>query len=210
MNSKRVYYGMLGLVIILVIANFGAVYLGNSLLQKKSKDLVEVKLNSQVLEGQQDSIKQAKQDIDKYSDLYKIANSIVPQDKDQAKAVRELVNIANSNGIVLSTISFPASTLGQSAVKPKPTDGGNAQPIAAAPAITQVTPVEGIKGVSSLQINIALDSSKPITYTQLISFLEALEQNRHTAQVTNVAVTPDAKDRSKLIFSLTLLTYIKP
>jgi len=72
-----------------------------------------------------------------------------------------------------------------------------------------VTPVDGIKGVASLQINIALDSTKPITYAQLISFLEQLEQNRHTAQVTNVSVTPDVKDRSKLTFNLTLLTYIK-
>jgi len=109
MNNKRVYYGMLGLVVVLVVVNFGAVYLGNTLLQKKSKELLEVKLDSQVLEGQQDSINQAKQDIDKYSELYKLANAIVPQDKDQAKAVREIVNIASANGVSLSTISFPAS-----------------------------------------------------------------------------------------------------
>ena len=211
MNNKRVYYGMLGLVVVLVVVNFGAVYLGNTLLQKKSKELLEVKLDSQVLEGQQDSINQAKQDIDKYSELYKLANAIVPQDKDQAKAVREIVNIASANGVSLSTISFPASTLGQTAAKAKPnSDGsGSSQPVAASPAVTQVTPVDGIKGVASLQINIALDSTKPITYAQLISFLEQLEQNRHTAQVTNVSVTPDVKDRSKLTFNLTLLTYIK-
>lgn len=210
MTSKRVFFIMSGVVGLFALANVGAVVGGNLMLQKKSQDLTSLKLDSRVLDEQQNSLKQAKKDIQKYSDLESIAKSVVPQDKDQAEAVREIVKIANDNGIVLSTISFPASTLGQ--IVPKATSGtGNTTPsVSATPGITQVQPVQGITGVFSLQINIQQEPTRPVSYTKLISFLTALEQNRRTAQVTNVVVTPSGQDRSLLTFSLTLITYIKP
>jgi hypothetical protein len=183
------------------------------MLQKNSKSLTGLKLDSRVLDEQQNSIKLAKRDIQKYAELESIAQSVVPQDKDQAAAVREIVKIAGSSGIVLSAINFPASTLGQ--IIPKATAGTTTTPTTtptapAAPKITQVVPVQGIAGVFSLQVDVQQDITKPVTYDKLISFLSALEQNRRTAQVTNVTVTPNAQDRSKLTFSLSLLTYIKP
>ncbi len=210
MKSKNSFYAMAGLVALLIVGNISAVYFGDLLLTKKSESLMSVKLESRVLDEQQISIKQAKKDIEKYQGLEKIAGSIVPQDKDQAEAVREIIKIAGDNGITISTISFPASTLGQIAPKVIKTDGAATATKPIAPGITQTTAVEGIKGVFSLQINVQQDTSKAITYDRLIGFLSALEQNRRTAQVTNVAVTPNPTDRNKLTFNLTLLTYIKP
>jgi septal ring-binding cell division protein DamX len=211
MNSKRVFFGMVGLVVLLVLANLGAVFVGQQLLQKKSEKLTELKLDSKVLDAQQSSISQAKKDISKYSELENIAKSIVPQDKDQAEAVREIVKIAGDNKIILSTISFPASTLGQAAAAaPTGTDTTTPKPKAASTALTQVLPVTGITGVYSLQIIVQQDTTAPINYSQFIAFLTALEQNRRTSQVTGITVTPNPADRSQLTFNLTLQAYIKP
>ncbi len=70
--------------------------------------------------------------------------------------------------------------------------------------------VDGIPGVYALPITIQQEATAPITYAKFISFLQSLENNRRTAQVSNVNVTPNTQDRSKLTFSLTVNAYIKP
>lgn len=210
MNNRRVYFVMIGVVIILAAANFGAVFMANQVLGSKSGRLSELKLESSVLDEQQNSLTIAKKDIDTYSDLEEIAKTVVPQDKDQAAAVREIVNIAASHGIRLASISFPASTLGQTQAPATATSAdGTTTPVVKSP-VTQVQPVEGIPGVYSLQITVQQDTTSPTTYDNFIGFLSDLEHNRRTAQVSNVTVQPDSGDRSLLTFNLTLNSYIKP
>ncbi|MDB5185950.1 MAG: hypothetical protein JWL85_473 [Candidatus Saccharibacteria bacterium] len=209
MNNKRVFFGMIGLVSVLSIAVIVSVVLGNAMLEKKSAKLVEYKLTNKVLEQQQIALIQANKDISKYADLEKIAKSIVPQDKDQAKSVRELVKIAEESGVVLSTISFPSSTLG--AAQPKPaakTEGTAATPTA--PPVTQVKTVDGIPGVYQLEINIQSDTGRLANYANLQKFLQKLEQNRRTAQVSQIEIIPKPNDLRLLSFRMVINVYIKP
>lgn len=211
MNAKRIYFIMIGVVVLLGLANIGAVFAGNQILKSRSQKLAVLKLDNSVLDEQQNSLTQAKKDIETYSDLEKIAKAVVPQDKDQAAAVREIVKIAADNGIKLASISFAASTLGQPTPRPAATTDGTT-PTTPKPTttITQVQPVDGIPGVYTLQINIQQDTTSPIVYSKFISFLSALEQNRRTSQVSSVTVTPNTQDRTKLTFSLAVNAYIKP
>jgi hypothetical protein len=207
MNSKRVYFAMLGLIVLLIAALIGGSYGVNILLQKQSKKLVDLKLQSQTLDGQQAGLLKAKQDVQKYGDLEKIAESIVPQDKDQAEAVRQIVNIAAANGISLTTITFPASNLGSVVPHAAAVPGATATP---SPVPSQLKSVPGIQGVYDLQIVITEDASHPSPYKNFINFLTALENNRRTAEVSNIAITPNPANRSLVSFTLTLEDYIKP
>src|SRR3989344_1305129 len=206
MNAKRVYFIMIGFIGILVLISLAAVFFGNSLLKSKAQKLINYKLDNKVLDEQQTSLAQAKKDIEKYSELEQIAKAVVPQDKDQAEVVREIVKVAGDNGIKLSSISFPASSLGQSTPAPSQPSSSNTT----ASPLTQVQPVKDIPGIYVLEINIQQDSASPVTYDRFISFLGALEKNRRTAQVTGVTVQPNAQDRSKLTFNLVVNAYIKP
>lgn len=201
---------MIGIVALLALANLGAVFVGTQFLQSRSKKLADLKLDSSVLDEQQSSLNRAKKDIETYAELEQIAKAVVPQDKDQAAAVREIVKIAEANGIKLASISFPASTLGQTPPKAAPVEGETATPAPKTSPVTQVQPVEGIPGVYALPINIQQDTTSPITYSEFISFLSGLEQNRRTSQVSNVTVQPNAQDRRLLTFSMTVNAYIKP
>lgn len=204
MNSKRVYYILLALCFLTGIAIIAVAILGNSMLEKQSKKLVSLKLDNHVLDAQQTALSQAKKDIDKYQDLEKIANTVVPQEKDQAATVREIVKIADDANIKLSAITFPSSNLGQAVVKSS--TGTSVK----TPPITQVKPVDNIKGLYEMEITIQQDVNSPIPYDRFISFLQKLENNRRTAQVSNVTVQPNIKDRSQLSFTLTVNVYIKP
>lgn len=214
MISKKIFFIMLAVLGIMCILVIATVLLGNSLLEKQSKKLVNLKLDSQVIESQELALAQAKKDIIKYSELESIAKQIVPQDKDQAKATREIINLAELSGVKIASIGFPSSSLGQPAPKPVVQEGGDASatPAPAAPTTTetQVKPVTGINGLYQLELNVISDSTSPVSYERLIEFLARLEQNRRTAQVSEISIQPDAANRSVLNFSLTITLYIKP
>src|SRR3990167_2987963 len=136
MNGKRAYFIMIGAVCALTLGSITAVFFGDKILQSKAKNLTNLKLDNKVLDEQQTSLAQAKKDIEKYSELEQIAKSVVPQDKDQAEVVREIVKVASDNGVKLSSISFPSSSLGQAA----PADSKTTSPL------TQVQAVKDIPG----------------------------------------------------------------
>lgn len=216
MNSKRMHVLMIGCVVVLFGGLLAVIYFGDQILQTKSKKLVELKLDNKVIDEQQIALRQANKDIEKYAELDKIARQIVPQDKDQAKTVREIMKIAEQSGIKLSAINFPASNLGQATPKAAPSsddsnkNSGNTPAKPTTPPVTQVKPADGVPGLYTMEITIQQDSNKPIPYSRLIDFLSRLENNRRTAQVTSVTIQPNTQDRSKLTFNLIVNVYIKP
>src|ERR1044071_9515791 len=143
MTSKRFFYimsGIFGLVIVLIIA--GTVG-GNYLLQKQSKKLTELKVQNKAVEMQQTALVQAKKDVEKYSELETISKSVVPQDKDQAKTVREIVALAEANSVPIKSVTFQSSNLGDAAVKAAaPAEGQAATAAPKTPSVSQVKAAE--------------------------------------------------------------------
>jgi hypothetical protein len=193
MSAKRIYFLLLGTIGLSLIVLFACMFGASNLLAGQSKRLVEARTKSLVLEGEQAQLAKAKADIDKYESLAEIAKSIVPQDKDQAQAVREIVNLAAANGVKLGSITFPSSSLGD-----------NKTPL------SQLKPVENIPGVYNLEIIVSSDSSSPAPYDNFIKFLDALEHNRRTALVSGITLQPETSDPNKLSFTLNINEYIKP
>lgn len=210
-TSKRIYFAMVAVIILLIGAIFGATYLVNAQLQKQAAKLTDYKTKAAVLDKEQVGLTQAKKDVEKYSDLEKIAKAIVPQDKDQARAVREIVKIAADSGIKPTSITFPVSTLGGPGGSTSPTSGTVAPKAGTdkLSALSQLTPVPGIKGVYNLQITVQQDAANPVPYTQFIDFLSRLEQNRRTSQVVGIVLQPSANNREMVSFTLTLDEFIK-
>jgi hypothetical protein len=200
MKAKQLYYILTATFVVLLLSLFGLAYGTNKLLGDQAAKLSTLRADSNVLDNLQTSLTKNKRDIAKYGDLNAIAESIVPQDKDQAEAVREIVSLAEQSGIgKLSSITFPASTLGTL------TPGLNTNP-----NLTQLTPVPGMPGVYQLQITVSQDQTSRVSYDQFTKFLSKLEQNRRTAQVSSVTVAPDASHPGQVSFTLVINEFIKP
>jgi Tfp pilus assembly protein PilO len=198
MSSKVMYYILLAVTILLGLGVLGVGYGANMILSDKSADLSKLKATAQVTNDLQTSLAKDRADIKKYSELNIIAQTIVPQDKDQSETVREIVKIANQSGIArLASITFPASQL-----------GANAK--GSADSLSQLTPVKGINGVYLLPITVTVNASNPVTYDQFMTFLRRLENNRRTAQISDISIKPDSKNQRLLSFSLVVNEYIKP
>ena len=196
MTSKRLYFVMLACVGLIVALLIGGVYALSVILGQEGKKLATAHLSLDVLYQQQADLTRAQTEVKKYQSLAAIARTVVPQDKDQAQTISQIVALANQNNIPLSSISFPASNL------------GNLK--AGKPELSQLATVPDVPGVYSLQLTVMSDDTKPVPYPQFISFLDALEHNRRTALVQNITIQPSQKDRSKLSFTLILNEYLKP
>lgn len=197
MNSKRLYQILVGCISLIVVGLVVGAYFANSLLQKQSQTLSEQRKQLAVLDGRDIALKRAKSDVVKYQDLAKIAKTIVPQDKSQAQTIGEIVKLADANGVKLGSFAFPSSTLGD-----KPGDNNS--------KLSQLLKMAGIPGVYGLQIVVQSDSQSLVSYNNFIKFLRALEQNRRTAQVSNITITPNSTNPDQISFALTLQEYIKP
>lgn len=201
MKAKQLYIILVVSLCLLFAGFLGIGYAANSLLSSQAHKLSKLRADSEVLVGEQTGLVKSKHDIEKYSQLNQIAQAVVPQDKDQAEAVREIVNLASDSGIAkLSSITFPSSTLGSGSTGVKSTS----------PTLTQLQPVKGMGGVYQLQITVTQDASARVPYDQFITFLQKLEQNRRTAQVTGITIQPDPAHPSQVAFTLIINEYIKP
>lgn len=204
MTAKRVFALMSVALGLLVAAIIACTYAADIMLNQRAATLSDLKLQHQVLERQTTNLSRAKRDINKYAELGKIAKTIVPQDKDQAEAVREIVKLAGDSGFKPSSISLPASSLGSV------TPGKASAAADTKAALTQLKPVKGNSGLYVMEITVTQDSSSPISYSQFIDFLARLEQNRRTALVSSISLQPSATNRNALSFTLTVDKYVKP
>ena len=213
MTSRKVYFVMIATLVLLVGTMLATVVVGNKYLKKQSDKLFAAKLDQQSLNEQQSALIKAKKDLQKYGELRDIAQSIVPQDKDQAKAVREIVRFSEETGVSLESISFDDSTLGQAAAAPVVKTGTEtvATPKAATSPVTQAQPVEGIPGVYSVPITI-VSTKNSNNFSNFLGFLGKLENSRRTAQVEKVSITPGRTTSGVeyINFSLTVNIFVKP
>lgn len=219
MSSKQVHKLLTGVLVCLLICLLGGAYGANKLLGTQSNKLVALKSKNQALQQEQINLDLAKKDIKTYGELNKIAEAVVPQDKDQAEAVREIVNISAANGVVLSSITFPASTLGNlpTGGVPSASSGTASGTSGAASAsgntkantLSQLTPVPSIPGVYQLPITIKSDTDHPVLYASFINFLSDMEHNRRTSQVQSIELQPSSNP-DLVNFTLILNEYIKP
>jgi hypothetical protein len=214
MNSKRLHILLILSIIVALIGLVGGAYETNTLLSQQAEKLTALKAKSMALVEEQQILAKSKKDIKKYAELEKITRAIVPEDKNQAEAVGQIVKIAEDHDIKLASITFPASSLGTT--KTGTSASATGLP-ATAPKInpkttglSQLTPVPAITGVYLLIISVTSDPIQTVPYDNFIAFLSDLEHNRRTAQVSNIAITPDPLNRNKLSFTISLNEYIKP
>lgn len=224
MNSKYVNFLLIGFLAALCVGIFGSAYGINSLLEDKSHKLVDLKSKLAALQQEQTQLAKVKKDIVTYNNLYKISKIVVPQSKDQTETVRQIIKLAALNNVNIAEINFPSSSLGTSkastsqGVSAAPAGGTAVSPSTAASAsgsaiaLSQLTPLPKIPGLYVLAINVysSNDPNQLATYPQLIGFLSSLEQNRLTAQVSQVSIIPSTNNPSRLAFNLLLNVYIKP
>lgn len=219
LDSKKIriiLLASLGLSVVVFLAVF---ILGMGALSNKSKQMVDLKVQSQTADTQLANLVKAKKQVQQYSYFKDVAKTVIPSDKDQAAAVVELNKNADASGIALQSITFPASSLGLTTS----TTGQSAQDATSSTstksALSQAKAVSGIPGLYSLELIITPQSGhdvpadKQVTFDKMIDFLNRIEGNRHTAQITDLVITSpvdSSTSNTGFTFVLTINIFIKP
>ena len=216
MTHKQSYWLMIGLLIIVLLSSIFLTINISSIFDKKSQSLNQSQNQISVLNQKQLSLIAAKGELNKYQSLYKIAQTVVPQNKDQTQTVRQIVNIASQNNIVISSITFPSSSLGLnsggSAIAGEVVPKNLGLSSLNNPSLSQLSPVGNIPGLYTLPITITSSNqtNQLSTFNQFIGFLNALENNRQTAQITSLVITPNSQNNNLVSFTISLNIYINP
>lgn len=211
MSSKAMRWLLVG-ALALTAAAFIVILLGSfSMLDRESKKLVDLKLQNHTAETQLSLLPDAKKQVDQYGYFNDVAKTVLPSDKDQAQAVSDIYEMASDSGIAIQDLTFPASTLGATSTS---TASSSAATTPAKTVISQASPVSGISGLYSIPLTITpqtgakVPADKKVTYAKFVTFLQHVEKNRRTAQVTKVDVTP--ADNGDFNFVITVNLFIKP
>jgi hypothetical protein len=212
LNSKNLRMILICALALSILIFVITMSMGLSKLGEKSRAMVKLKVENQTTNDRLNNLEQAKKEVEKYAYFKQVAKTVIPSDKNQAQTILEINQMAKQAGIGIQSITFPASTLGTGAAAVK-TDATKTS--SASTAITQAKPVPGIAGLYSLQLIIAPESGKDVsagrqvTYPKMLDFFKRIENNRHTAQITQISIQP-ATDSQALSFTLIINIFIKP
>lgn len=198
------------MAVLLTIATFGVLFFANTFLKKSSVKLNQLKIENASIEENERIYTKAKNDLLKYQDLKSAVEDALPKEKDQAKALKELIQISNDTNIKIEKIEFTDSTLGDKAKvtgAPSTTPGNGTKPVAPNP-ITQSKPIPGISGVMGIEMKVTVsgvNDKSPLNYDNFISFLDKISYNRRSMQITKLNIQPGLKKAE-----ITVNIFVKP
>ncbi len=210
-STKQLRLLLLGLLGVSIIVFIATAAFGLNSLSAKSNKLVDLRLKGKALDAQLISLEAAKKQVEQYSYFNDVAKTVLPIDKDQAKAVFTISKFARESGFALGSITFPTSNLGLS--------GSASATGSSSSAISQAKPVADIKGLFSLQLTITPDTSplvpgnKVATYPKLIDFLKRIERDRRTAQITQITIQQRNESNlpsQSINFTLVINIFMRP
>lgn len=210
MNAKRNRFVLLGLLGLFSLVFVVLCFMGLSMINTKSQGVVQLKLQNKIADDQLASLEIAKKEVQQYAYFKEVAKTVIPDQKDQAATVLEILQIAAAAGISIKDITFPLSNLGGSSVAAQ----SSASTATPQNVISQAKPVSGIPGLYSIELTITPDTgpqvppANQVTYAKMLNFLKGIENNRHTAQVTQVNIQPVAV--TGVSFTLKINIFIKP
>lgn len=214
MTTKKAHYGLLGLLVLVIVAIGLAMYFSRVFLKSNSDSLVNAKLELYKIDETEYIYRKNQAILQENQETADILASVLPQEKDQAKAVREITQIASDNGLSVKAIRFPGSDL---VITNKPvaaqTQGSTTTPQAtpSGPTISQAKPVNGLNNVLGIAVEVELTSARSgaqISTDQVLSFLQQIENNRRNIRVTSINFGSSV-DEGKTLKIDTLL-FIKP
>lgn len=215
LDSKNLRLILLGSLCCGIILFFIVLFLGLSFLSSQSRKMVNLKAQSQTDDALLSNLEETKKQVEKYSYFKTVAQEVIPNDKDQAAAILEINQIAAKAGIAISSITFPASSLGLNTALGASSGTASASSSSSKAIISQAQPVTGIPGLYSLQMTIVpligngVPDALTVNYDKMIKFLQGIENNQRTAQITAVSIAPGGNQQG-FGFNLTINVFIKP
>lgn len=183
-RSKKAFFLMIAVLIITVAGAGGAFYFADGMLQKKSKQISDLKADQEAVTQQIAIYEDARKKIEELAFIEEVASQVLPESKEQADVIAELRSFAENSDMTIQSMNFSGS------VAKDP--GTNLD-------LSQTTQLKDVTGVRVLPVDLVFTTGpEGPTFESLISFLEKIENNRRKMQVTDISLTPNNNNRELL------------
>lgn len=169
-GPKKVFYVMIGVILLVLIAGGGLFYYVDSLFAENAKELANLKADDLILEEKIRKGRAIEQQLEDIGFLIPVIEEVLPSNKEQSNLVAELTSIESQTGIELQNITFAGSDLSAGAD----------------PSLTQTEALESLGTVKLLPITTA---TQCVSFNQLLDFLEKAEENRRKMQITSIDIS---------------------
>lgn len=190
MTSKKMYYVLLGLLAVSIIAGFTGMYFTDKYLASQADLVADRRADDEVLSQKLFSAQTTRDNLEDLAFVDELAKEVLPDAKNQSEVILLISKIAKESGISTDSFNF-ASTEGNPGDK------------------SQTVELEGTTGVLVLPINTSFRS----TYNELIKFLEKTELNKRKMQISDISISPRLDDEGnptdQLDVLLTINAYVK-
>ena len=172
MKAKRLYYLMLGAIVVTLIGGGAVFYFANGRLGKTIDTLAQQEENIQIATKEVANLQALQKQLEKIEAVKPEIDAALPKTKTQSEAISQLIEIGRANGMEFRSIQFEA------------TEGLPA-------ANTQTKPSLLVPAVSTIPVTLETNS---IAYETLKSFLRDVLAIRRNANVNTLIITRNAEN----------------
>lgn len=184
MKPKQFFFGLLGGLLVLLVAGGAGYYFAVTQLKASSGDLVTQLSNQQ---AEDDQISTLQEEEGQYNHeivpILSLIDEALPRDKKQTEILAQLQNIATSVGLQISSVTMPA-------------------PAGLPNATSQTTKDKG-SSVLALPISFQIGG----TYPQLQMFTQKVENLNRFTNITNLVISHGT---TGITYSMQVNAYIMP
>jgi hypothetical protein len=181
MTPKKATYILIALLTILIVAGVAAFYYGDKILQARSAEISEEKIQLEAVNTELSLFKNSKDMVDKYGFVKELSGKILPESKFQSEVLAELTKFAADNNMKIQTLTFGTDN--------SKTDDPN---------LSQTSTIKGLSGVRVLNASIQFSNDPAISYESFINFLKNVESNQRKMQVSTLSITPDPENSAAI------------
>ena len=191
MTAKKFFFVLIGMLVLALLAIFGAFYWGNNQLEAEASDISTLIADRDIQQEKIIRLQQAKQDTTELESIETLLDRLLPPTKEQEQLVADVIFTATAEaGIPFSQVtsfSFSGSN--------EPND------------LSGTTASKDNPGVFEYPFTLQIEE---ITYDTLLQLLREIETNGRIVQVDNIQIAPDAQNPNILSVSLSTKAYVRP
>lgn len=181
-------------MVLLGIASIAGFYVAQAQLMKYANEISTLNATAQTGNESLQTLRTLEAKVNEERAAIAKARSIVSESKQylyQDQIVNDISRIAGDSGISITQFDFAGSQQ----------TGATTTPAAGGATTTSPTDMAGssASGLSTLKSETVTVSVKsPASYTSLMNFIKAIEQNPTKMQIANISMTAETSDRNKV------------
>lgn len=183
MTPKIMYYILLAIISVLIVAGAGAYYISHNRLQTKISRVEQLNADIVLAREKLRNLQNLEQLYDNIRPLEDKMARMLPEDKKQSEVAAKIYTMIDSAGLEGSGIAFES------------TNG--------VPSTQSQTSAGDVENVRVMPVNFSVEGS----YTQLQAFLDKIERQERLMQVTSLSIQRSGEE-NELSFNIQLEVFV--